>query len=203
MNAGQVVVGAVFGNDTSMAGMKMMARAKSCCCARRRLGAVRLPTETPAARRRRARRRAPSPRRRSPPGPARRRRNKRRAWSQAASSGQIDRAGRAEIRPCPAAEQWGSRSISRLRSCAQIDASAATIQVERRRGRRGRARCRRKFDIPGDRAGLPAQVYRQTVQVTPNAEGVAVLGVTVSLKHDDCGADRQRAAFDSAILADR
>ncbi len=31
----------------------------------------------------------------------------------------------------------------------------------------------------------PAQVYRQTLQVTPTAEGVQLLGLSISLKHDE------------------
>jgi hypothetical protein len=64
---------------------------------------------------------------------------------------------------------------------AQIDASPATIQVT------GAddvsiAPGANQFDIPSEAAG---EVYRETVNVTPNAEGVVLLGVTVSLKHDE------------------
>lgn len=79
---------------------------------------------------------------------------------------------------------------------AQIDASPATIQVT------GAddvsvAPDANQFDIPTEQAG---EVYRQTVKVTPNAEGVVVLGVTVSLKHDEIV---DQKAFSIPIIADR
>ena len=54
-----------------------------------------------------------------------------------------------------------------------------------------------QFDIPAEE---PGEVYRQTVNVTPNAEGVLLLGVTVLLKHD--GIVDQRA-FSIPLIADR
>jgi hypothetical protein len=44
-----------------------------------------------------------------------------------------------------------------------------------------------RIEIP---AVQPGQVYRQTVTVTPTAEGVQLLGVQVSLKHDDMSETR-------------
>ena len=80
-----------------------------------------------------------------------------------------------------AAERWGSQLTVNLALIAQIDASPATIQVT------GAddvsvAPGANQFDIPSEAAG---EVYRETVNVTPNAEGVVLLGVTVSLKHDE------------------
>jgi hypothetical protein len=79
---------------------------------------------------------------------------------------------------------------------AQIAASPATIQVT------GAddvsvAQGANQFDIPSAEAG---EVYRETVNVTPNAEGVVVLGVTVSLKHDEIVDQR---AFSIPIIAER
>jgi uncharacterized lipoprotein len=79
---------------------------------------------------------------------------------------------------------------------AQIAASPATIQVT------GAddvtvAPGANQFDIPAEEAG---EVYRQTVNVTPNAEGVLLLGVTVSLKHDEIVDQR---AFSIPIIAER
>jgi hypothetical protein len=79
---------------------------------------------------------------------------------------------------------------------AQIAASPATIQVT------GAddvsvAPGANQFDIPAEE---PGEVYRQTVQVTPNAEGVVLLGVTVSLKHDEIVDQR---VFSIPIIADR
>jgi hypothetical protein len=54
-----------------------------------------------------------------------------------------------------------------------------------------------QFDIPAEEAG---GVYRQTLKVTPNAEGVSLVGVTVSLKHDDITEQR---VFSIPIIAER
>jgi hypothetical protein len=79
---------------------------------------------------------------------------------------------------------------------AQIEASPATIRVD------GAddvsvASGASQFDIPSAEVG---EVYRETVSVTPNAEGVVVLGVTVSLKHDDVVDQR---VFSIPIIAER
>jgi hypothetical protein len=79
---------------------------------------------------------------------------------------------------------------------AQIAASPATIQVS------GAddvsvAAAANQFEIPSAEAG---QVYRQTVNVTPNAEGVVLLGVTVLLKHDEIVDQR---VFSIPIIAER
>ena len=78
----------------------------------------------------------------------------------------------------------------------QIQGSPATIQVT------GAddvsvAPGTNQFDIASAEAG---GVYRETVNVTPNAEGVVVLGVTVSLKHDDVVDQR---VFSIPIIAER
>jgi hypothetical protein len=54
-----------------------------------------------------------------------------------------------------------------------------------------------QFDIPAAEAGA---VYRQTLKVTPNAEGVSIVGVTVSLKNDT-GAEQR--AFSIPVIAER
>jgi uncharacterized lipoprotein len=79
---------------------------------------------------------------------------------------------------------------------AQIAASPATIQVT------GAddvsvAPGANQFDIPTAEAG---EVYRETVNVTPNAEGVVLLGVTVVLKHDEIVDQR---VFSIPIIAER
>ena len=62
----------------------------------------------------------------------------------------------------------------------QIDATAAQVQVA------GDgftlASGANSIDLPAVEAGA---VYRQTVKVTPLADGVLLLGLTVSLKHDE------------------
>jgi hypothetical protein len=54
-----------------------------------------------------------------------------------------------------------------------------------------------QFDINAEEADA---VYRQTLKVTPNAEGVSLVGVTVSLKHDDITEQR---VFSIPIIAER
>jgi hypothetical protein len=78
----------------------------------------------------------------------------------------------------------------------QIPASPASIQVSDAEGLTV-APGTNQFDIPTAEAG---EVYRQTVKVTPNAEGVLLVGVTVSLKHDDVTDQR---AFSIPIIAER
>jgi hypothetical protein len=79
---------------------------------------------------------------------------------------------------------------------AQIPASLATIQVS------GAddvsvAPGAKQFDISSEEAG---EVYKHTVNVTPNAEGVVLLGVTVLLKHDEVVDQR---VFSIPIIAER
>jgi len=79
---------------------------------------------------------------------------------------------------------------------AQISASPATIQVS------GAddvsvAPGANQFEIASAEAG---EVYRHTVSVTPNAEGVVLVGVTVVLKHDEMVDQR---AFSIPIIAER
>jgi hypothetical protein len=78
---------------------------------------------------------------------------------------------------------------------AQVSASPATVQVN---GTDGLAVAPGgQFDIPSEEAG---EVYKHTVSVTPEADGVLLLGVTVSLKHDD-GTDTK--TFTIPIIAER
>jgi hypothetical protein len=78
---------------------------------------------------------------------------------------------------------------------AQIAASPATIQVSGADD--VSVAGAKQFDIASAEAG---EVYRETVNVTPNAEGLVVLGVTVSLKHDEVVDQR---VFSIPILAER
>jgi len=79
---------------------------------------------------------------------------------------------------------------------AQVSASPATVQVSNADGLTV-APGANQFDIPSEEAG---EVYRQTVNVTPNAEGVLLVGVTVSLKHDDI---TDQKVFSIPIIAER
>lgn len=78
---------------------------------------------------------------------------------------------------------------------AQITASPATIQVSGADD--VSVAGAKQFDIPSEEAG---EVYRETVNVTPNAEGVVLLGVTVSLKHDEV---LEQRVFSIPIIAER
>src|SRR5450631_1723256 len=78
---------------------------------------------------------------------------------------------------------------------AQSPASPATLQVS---GAEGLTVVpgTNLFNVPSAEAG---EVYRHTVNVTPNAEGVLLVGVTVLLKHDDV-TDQQ--TFSIPIIAE-
>ena len=78
---------------------------------------------------------------------------------------------------------------------SQVDASPVTIKVSGTDGVTVAAA--NEFDTPTAAAG---EVYRYTVNVTPNAEGVLIIGVTVSLKHDEL---TDVKAFSIPIIADR
>jgi hypothetical protein len=79
---------------------------------------------------------------------------------------------------------------------AQISASPATVQVTGADDLTV-APGANQFEIPSEEAG---EVYRHTVNVTPNAEGVVLLGVTVQLKHDEIVDKRD---FSIPIIAQR
>ncbi len=79
---------------------------------------------------------------------------------------------------------------------AQISASPATIQLSGA-DEVSVAPGASPFEIASEEAG---EVYRHTVSVTPNAEGVLLLGVTVTLKHDEMVDQR---AFSIPIIAER
>jgi hypothetical protein len=77
----------------------------------------------------------------------------------------------------------------------QIDAGGADIQVTGGEGL--------TVATPGpiDLHALEAgQVYRQTIQVTPTADGVVLLGLTVSMKHDEISESR---VFSIPLIVDR
>jgi hypothetical protein len=78
----------------------------------------------------------------------------------------------------------------------QIAASPASIQVSDADGLTV-APGTNQVDIPSAEVG---EVYRHTVKITPNAEGVLLVGVTVSLKHDEITDQR---AFSIPIIAER
>jgi hypothetical protein len=54
-----------------------------------------------------------------------------------------------------------------------------------------------QFDLPELEAG---EVYRQTLHVTPNTEGVLLVSITVTLKHDDIDDSR---VFSVPVIVDR
>lgn len=78
----------------------------------------------------------------------------------------------------------------------QIDATTATIQVTGADGftlAPGDA----QFEIPAITAG---EVYRHTLNLTPTAEGVWLIGVTLQLKTDD---NTETRAFSIPVIVDR
>lgn len=78
----------------------------------------------------------------------------------------------------------------------QIDASLGEIQVTGGDGLTV-APGANPIDLPAVEAG---QVYRQSVKVTPTADGVLLLGLTVSLKHDEMTESR---AFSIPLIVER
>jgi len=78
----------------------------------------------------------------------------------------------------------------------QIDAGPANIQVTGGDGLTV-AQGPNQIDFPAVEAG---QVYRQSVKVTPTADGVLLLGLTVSLKHDEMTESR---AFSIPVIVER
>jgi len=79
---------------------------------------------------------------------------------------------------------------------AQIPATSATIQVSGADDL-AVAPAAKQFEIGAEEAG---EVYKHTVNVTPNVEGVVLVGVTVLLKHDDAVDQR---VFSIPIIAER
>jgi hypothetical protein len=79
---------------------------------------------------------------------------------------------------------------------AQISASPATIQVSGAEDV-SVAPGANRFEIASEEAG---EVYKHAVSVTPNAEGVVLLDVTVQLKHDEMVDKRE---FSIPIIAER
>jgi hypothetical protein len=78
----------------------------------------------------------------------------------------------------------------------QIDASSADIQV-----RDGDGLTAAPGSNPVKLAAVEAgQVYRQTLKLTPTLDGVLLLGVTVSLKHDEIDESR---AFAIPLIVER
>ena len=78
----------------------------------------------------------------------------------------------------------------------QIDASLGQIQVTGGDGLTV-APGPNPIDLPAMETG---QVYRQGVKVTPTADGVLLLGLTVSLKHDEMTESR---AFSIPLIVER
>jgi hypothetical protein len=78
----------------------------------------------------------------------------------------------------------------------QIDATAANIQVAGGDGLTV-APGANQVDMPALEAG---QVYRQSIKATPTEEGVLVLNLTVSLKHDEITESR---AFSIPLIVQR
>ncbi len=77
----------------------------------------------------------------------------------------------------------------------QIDAGGADIQVAGGDGITVAATG--PIDLHALEAG---QVYRQTIRVTPTTDGVLLLGLTVSMKHDEISESR---AFSIPIIVER
>jgi hypothetical protein len=78
----------------------------------------------------------------------------------------------------------------------QIDASPAGVQVTGGDGLTVDP-ATNQIELPAVEAG---QVYRQSLKVTPTAEGVLLLSLTISLKHDEMTESR---VFSIPLIVDR
>jgi len=78
----------------------------------------------------------------------------------------------------------------------QIAASPAAIQINGAEGLEVAADAS-KIEIPTVQGG---EVYRQSLKVTPTVDGVLLLGLTVSLKHDEITESR---GFSIPLIVDR
>jgi len=77
----------------------------------------------------------------------------------------------------------------------QIDAAAAQVQITGGEGLTV-AQGADQIELPNVQAN---EVYRESFKVTPGADGVLLLGLTVSLKHDDMTESR---VFSIPIIAE-
>jgi hypothetical protein len=78
----------------------------------------------------------------------------------------------------------------------QIEAGAAEVQITGGDGLTVAAGAN-QIELPNVQAD---QVYRQSFKVTPTAEGVLLLGLTIALKHDEMTESR---AFSIPVIAER
>lgn len=79
---------------------------------------------------------------------------------------------------------------------SHIDAGAASLHVTAADGLNLGTEGT-ELDLPAAQAG---EVYRHSLRVTPTAEGILIVGVTVSLKHDEVTDQR---IFSIPIIAER
>jgi hypothetical protein len=185
------VISGVFGNDTGMAGEKMMAGAKVVLLCAVAAVAACSHDSAPAPAAHTVTQAKPKP---AAPPPGATVAEQTAGMVQAATQGksQLPVELKYDIAQRP---KVGQPLDINLALIAQVTASPATIQVT---GADDVAVAGAKqFEIPAEEAG---EVYRETVNVTPNAEGVVLLGVTVVLKHDELVDQR---VFSIPIIAER
>jgi len=174
------VISGIFGNDTGMAGEKMMTGAKVLLlCAAVAMAVAACNRDSGSAPAANA---VPHVKPKAPVAPkpgataAEQTAGMVQAASQSKSTAPVELKFDIAQRP-----KVGQPLDINLALIAQIEANPATIQVNGADDVSVAAGAN-QFDIP---SAQPGEVYRETVNVTPNAEGVMVLGVTVTLKHDD------------------
>jgi hypothetical protein len=184
----------VFGNDTKMAGEKMTltsARLLLLCAAMAVVGCNKDSASTaPAAAETHVKPKAPAA---AKPGASAAEQTAGMVQAAAIGKSQVPVELKFEVAQRP---KVGQPVEINLALVAQISASLATIQVS------GAddvsvAPEGKQFEIPSAEAG---EVYRHTLSVTPNAEGVVLLAVTVLLKHDELLDQR---VFNIPIIVER
>jgi hypothetical protein len=191
--AAPVVIGLVFGNDTEMAGEKawwMSARVTLLCAAMTLCACGKDSGPAPAAPVTNFKPKPVLPK----PGPS--------VAEQTAGMVEAAAVGKVQAPTVELKFDLGQRPKVgqpveiNLALIAQVSASPATIQVTGADGV-SIAPGGNQFEIPSEEAG---EVYRHTLSVTPNADGVVLVNVTVVLKHDELLDQR---AFSIPIIAER
>jgi hypothetical protein len=189
------VVGAVFGNDTGMAGGTMSMRNTRVLlfCAAAILSACNKDTETPAASKatpQAAAAKAPLAVKKGPTST-----ELTAGMVEAASPGKSSSPVQLKFDLVEKPKVGQPLDIN-LALITHVDAGTAVIQVTGGDGLTLPAGAN-QFDVPAAEAD---EVIRQAVTVTPTAEGLLIVGVNVSLKHDEI---TDLKAFSIPIIAGR
>ena len=169
-----VVIGAVFGDDARM-NMRTKGTAVLLLCTVALLGACHKDSGTVVAAAPQAKVKAPVIAKSGPTAA-----EQTAGMIEAAASGKSGLPAELKFE-LPQRPKVGQAQEVNLALIAQVPGNPATIQVSGADGLTVDPGAS-QLDIPATEAG---EVYRHTVKITPTAEGVLLLGVKVSIKHDE------------------